>query len=118
MRALGHKIYLDDFGTGYSSLALLSKIQVDALKMDKAFTQTVGTDALTVSIVPQILSIAKKYKLGIVVEGIETEEQAAYFKALSLSIAAQGWHFGKPQNINEVRQLLGISRKKKKNSPF
>lgn len=118
LRALGHKIYLDDFGTGYSSLALLGKIQVDALKMDKAFTQTVGTDALTVSIVPQILSIAKKYKLGIVVEGIETEEQAAYFKALPLSIAAQGWHFGKPQNINEVRQLLGISRKKKKKTTF
>lgn len=118
LRALGHKIYLDDFGTGYSSLALLGKIQVDALKMDKAFTQTVGTDALTVSIVPQILSIAQEYKLGIVVEGIETEEQAAYFKALPLSIAAQGWYFGKPQNINEVQRLMGISSKKKKKSAF
>lgn len=114
LRALGHKVYIDDFGTGYSSLALLGQLQVDALKMDKAFTQTVGTDALTVSIVPQILSIAKKYKLGIVVEGIETEQQAAYFKALPLTIAAQGWYYGKPQNINQIRQLLGIKATKKK----
>lgn len=114
LRNLGHKVYLDDFGTGYSSLALLGDIQVDALKIDKAFTQTIGTDALTVSIVPQIISIAKKYKLGIVVEGVETEAQVAYFKAQPLSIAAQGWFFGKPQNINDVYRLLGIKSKKKK----
>ncbi|MGU3574704.1 EAL domain-containing protein [Brucellaceae bacterium C25G] len=114
LRTLGYKVYLDDFGTGYSSLSLLGQVQVDALKMDKAFTQTVGTNALTVSIVPQIISIAKKYKLAIVVEGIETEEQAAYFKSLSLSVDAQGWYFGKPQKINEVYRLLSINKRKKK----
>ncbi|WP_374829862.1 EAL domain-containing protein [Paenochrobactrum pullorum] len=118
LRGLGHKVYLDDFGTGYSSLALLGEIQVDALKIDKAFTQTIGTDALTVSIVPQIISIAKKYKLGIVVEGVETEVQVAYFKAQPLPITAQGWFFGKPQNINDVYRLMGIKSKKKKKQAF
>ncbi|MBR7513256.1 EAL domain-containing protein, partial [Mycobacterium tuberculosis] len=58
LRARGHRIYIDDFGTGYSSLAYLGNLNVDGIKIDKSFTQTIGTGSVTVSIVPQIIDMA------------------------------------------------------------
>lgn len=95
LRERGHMVHIDDFGTGYSSLAYLHDLSVDAIKIDKAFTRSIGTDAVTVSILPQILSMAEQLNLLVVVEGIETREQARYFAARQ-SIYGQGWLFGRP----------------------
>ena len=48
LRKKGHFVHIDDFGTGYSSLAYLHDLSVDAIKIDKAFTRAIGTDAVTV----------------------------------------------------------------------
>src|SRR5262249_19010915 len=37
LRRLGVRIAVDDFGTGYSSLTLLTRFQVDEVKVDRAF---------------------------------------------------------------------------------
>lgn len=34
----GIKLYVDDFGTGYSCLAQLTRLDMDGLKIDRAFT--------------------------------------------------------------------------------
>ena len=81
LRQKGHFVHIDDFGTGYSSLAYLHDLSVDAIKIDKAFTKAIGTDAVTVSILPQILTMADTLDLRVVVEGIETPQQATYFAA-------------------------------------
>ncbi|HWE86219.1 MAG TPA: EAL domain-containing protein [Terracidiphilus sp.] len=96
LRATGHAVYLDDFGTGYSSLSYLHDLHADAIKIDRAFTCTVGTEAVTASVVPHILDMALRLKLGIVVEGIETEEQADYFRTAFPGARGQGWLFGRP----------------------
>jgi len=96
LRECGHAIHIDDFGTGYSSLSYLRELSVDAIKIDKSFTQAVGTEAVTQSILPQILAMALTLNLGVIVEGVETEAQASYFAALEQPILAQGWLFGRP----------------------
>ncbi|KXF78357.1 hypothetical protein ATN84_00700 [Paramesorhizobium deserti] len=106
LRSRGHVVYIDDFGTGYSSLSYLGELKVDVLKMDRAFTRTVGTDAVTVSIVPQIIDMAIKHHLAIVVEGIETEAQAAYFRNLPVHVMGQGWYYGKPVPAGTLKRLL------------
>ena len=106
LREQGHKLYIDDFGTGYSSLSYLGELQIDAIKIDKAFTRTVCTEGDTVSIVPQIISMARQHNLGIVVEGIETEAQANYFRKMKMPMTAQGWFYGKPLSANEAVALL------------
>ena len=55
------------------------RLDVIAIKIDHAFTQTVGTNAVTASVVPQILAMPRLLNLHVVVEGVETREQADYF---------------------------------------
>jgi sensor c-di-GMP phosphodiesterase-like protein len=106
LRRQGHYVAIDDFGTGYSSLAYLHDLSVDAIKIDKAFTKAIGTDAVTVSILPQILTMAETLKLRVVVEGIETKAQADYFAAGNQRIHAQGWFFGRPVPARLFLQML------------
>ena len=106
LRQRGHYVAIDDFGTGYSSLAYLHDLSVDAIKIDKAFTKAIGTDAVTVSILPQILTMAETLGLRVVVEGIETKAQADYFAASEQDIHAQGWLFGRPVPARVFLQML------------
>lgn len=106
LRQRGHYVAIDDFGTGYSSLAYLHDLSVDAIKIDKAFTKAIGTDAVTVSILPQILTMAETLGLRVVVEGIETKIQADYFAASGQDIHAQGWLFGRPVPARIFLQML------------
>lgn len=107
LRRQGHFVSIDDFGTGYSSLSYLHELNVDAIKVDRSFTRTVGTGAVTASVVPQILAMAAQLGLQVVVEGIETEEQAAYFHAvIAPPILGQGWLYGKAMPADRLREML------------
>jgi sensor c-di-GMP phosphodiesterase-like protein len=113
LRAAGHQVHIDDFGTGYSSLAYLQDLSVDAIKIDKVFTQAIGTGSVTVSILPQILAMVDALNLEIVVEGIESEEQAQYFAAADnrdKRIRGQGWLYGKPTPVGEFLKMLAADR--------
>lgn len=106
LRNMGHVVNIDDFGTGYSSLAYLQDLSVDVIKIDKAFTQSIGTGSVKVSIVPQILSMAAALNLDVVVEGIETEEQANYFAKLGQPVYVQGWLFGRAMPCESLLRLM------------
>jgi len=103
---MGHSVHIDDFGTGYSSLSYLHDLSVDAIKIDKSFTQAVGTDSVILAILPQILAMAEALSLDVIVEGVETAEQARYFAACPRAILAQGWHFGRPTLAESFHRLL------------
>lgn len=110
MRLAGHRVYIDDFGTGYSSLAYLQKLSVDAIKIDKVFTQAIGTGSVTVNLLPQILGMANALNLEIVVEGIESEEQEQYFAAAEGRIRGQGWLYGRPTPVGEFLKMLAANQ--------
>jgi sensor c-di-GMP phosphodiesterase-like protein len=106
LRELGHSVHIDDFGTGYSSLSYLHSLAVDAIKIDKSFTHAIGTDAVTLGILPQILEMAKTLNLEVVAEGIESEEQACYFAEYEQLILGQGHLFGHPVSAEQFSRIL------------
>jgi len=106
LRERGHEFYIDDFGTGYSSLSYLNELAVDAIKIDRAFTDAIGTGSLTAVIVPQILAMASTLNVKVVVEGVERAEQSDYFASLDQQILAQGWHFGEAVPARELLKLI------------
>ena len=106
LRQRGHRVYIDDFGTGYSSLSYLHALSIDAIKIDKSFIQTIGTEAVTGCILPQILSIAKELSLEVILEGIETQEQLDHFSNAGQNLFAQGWLFGFPVPAAEFQRRL------------
>jgi sensor c-di-GMP phosphodiesterase-like protein len=107
----GHRVHVDDFGTGYSSLSYLHDLSVDAIKIDRSFTRTIGTEAITVAILPQILAMAEALNLQVIAEGIETSQQAEYFAAQTQPILGQGWLFGRAVPSEEFHRLLAESEK-------
>jgi sensor c-di-GMP phosphodiesterase-like protein len=112
LRQKGHSVHIDDFGTGYSSLSYLHDLAVDAIKIDRSFTRTIGTEAITVAILPQILAMAGALNLQVIVEGIETSQQAVYFAALEQPILGQGWLFGRAVAPEEFHRLLAEDKKR------
>lgn len=106
LRGQGYSVHIDDFGTGYSGLAYLHALSVDAIKIDKSFTHAIGTEAVTVAILPQILAMARALKLRVIVEGIETAQQAAHFTDAQGEIFAQGYFFGRPVPADQFHRML------------
>jgi sensor c-di-GMP phosphodiesterase-like protein len=112
LRQQGHSVHIDDFGTGYSSLSYLHDLSVDAIKIDRTFTQSIGTEAVTAAILPQILSMAKALRLQVIVEGIETRQQAVYFAATAQPILGQGWLFSRAVAADAFHSLLAEEEKR------
>jgi diguanylate cyclase (GGDEF)-like protein/PAS domain S-box-containing protein len=95
LRSLGIGLSLDDFGTGYSSLSLLKRLPIDTLKVDRSFVSSMGADSAGVRMVEAILQLARLFRLKVVAEGIERNEESDLLRALSCEYG-QGWLFGKP----------------------
>ncbi|MCU1354262.1 MAG: Signaling protein ykoW [Acidimicrobiales bacterium] len=75
LKALGVRLAVDDFGTGYSSLNSLRNFPVDILKVDRSFTEKLGSSPKDWAVVNTILDLAKILDLKPVAEGIEDLEQ-------------------------------------------
>lgn len=105
LRDYGIRISLDDFGTGFSSLSYLNGLPIDTLKIDKSFVDKVSTDESTKIITETIVSMVRKLGYESVAEGVETEEQFAYMKAVGCDVI-QGYLLGKPLTSQEIEELL------------
>jgi sensor c-di-GMP phosphodiesterase-like protein len=106
LKQAGHTVYIDDFGTGFSNLGYLHRLAADAIKIDRVFTKMIGADAAATSIVPQILAMARQLGLRVVVEGIETQHQADYFRAASPDLLAQGYLFSPGVPAAEIKRIF------------
>jgi diguanylate cyclase (GGDEF)-like protein/PAS domain S-box-containing protein len=95
IRAMGVSIAIDDFGTGFSSLSYLSKLPLDALKIDRSFVHDMTAGMQGTALVSTIIKLAHSLRLNVVAEGVETEEQSAVLHALDCD-ESQGHLLGRP----------------------
>ncbi|MCF3936754.1 EAL domain-containing protein [Acuticoccus sp. M5D2P5] len=107
-REAGHKVAIDDFGIGYSNLGYLRDHPVDYLKIDKSFTETIGTRSVRSAIITQIIDLAKVLELEVIVEGLETEQQIAYVVRYGAEYG-QGWVFAEAMPAADLKTWLATS---------
>ena len=98
IRALGAGLAIDDFGTGQSSLSQLKDIPFDTVKIDKSFLARHGgthSESDGGVVLSSIVTLAHDLRREVVVEGVESEEDAVRLKAIGCEYA-QGYHFAPP----------------------
>ena len=105
LRALGVSIAIDDFGTGQSSLIYLKRFPIDVVKIDQAFIRDAPFDDSTAAIVSYVINLAHTLRLGVVAEGVETEEQFAFLKLHACDFV-QGFLFSPAIPAREVEPFV------------
>ena len=101
----GFLIALDDFGTGYNSFAQLNSSHISRLKIDRRFISAINTESRDANMVNIILGTAQLYKMDVVAEGIETEEQLTFIKAHNCQYI-QGYLLAKPMEWDSLIEFL------------
>lgn len=92
LREQGFAISLDDFGTGYSSLAYLSRLPLDAVKLDRALLADIAGNSAAHTVVATLIDMAHRLGLKVIAEGIETEAQFAILRALRCDVSQGFYH--------------------------
>jgi diguanylate cyclase (GGDEF)-like protein/PAS domain S-box-containing protein len=107
LKALGLRLVLDDFGTGYSSLAYLTRLPLDALKVDRSFVDGLGVASRDTAITEAIIAMSHALSLEVIGEGVETERQAAELSRLGCGMA-QGFLFSPSAPAEEITRMLQL----------
>ncbi len=92
------KTALDDFGSGYSSFNYLKELPVDEIKIDKTFVDDMLSNKFDNTFISAMTMLAHSIGKGVVVEGVETEEQYKMIRDMDADII-QGYYFGKPMSV-------------------
>jgi len=108
LRQRGAQFALDDFGVGFSNLACLHAIDVDFIKVDKAFVQELEKRGGE----PKCgechrAAGAGNSGVGIIAEGIETDRQLERIRRVGIRLA-QGFLFSRPLEVDATLAELRL----------
>lgn len=113
LRALGHVVCLDDFGAGAASLDYLRKLEVDFVKIDGRYIQSMQPGSRDAIVVKHVVQLCAELGMATIAEMIETPETAELVKSLGVTLG-QGWVYAKalPEPVWEPsKSLLAAARR-------
>ncbi|MDB5757382.1 MAG: hypothetical protein JWM30_671 [Burkholderia sp.] len=105
IRELGIKLLIDDFGTGYSSLSQLQRLEMDVLKIDRAFTSQLRNESSANVLFNAIVVMAHALGMRVVAEGVETLDQLRALQSLGCD-EVQGFYVSRPVASAELPALM------------
>jgi diguanylate cyclase (GGDEF)-like protein len=105
LRGMGVRVALDDFGTGCSSLTHLVQLPIDCVKIDRTFVMGIGPDQPASSVVAGVIAMAHHLGFQVVAEGVETEPQASFLRALGCDLY-QGFRFARAVRPDVIERML------------
>lgn len=105
LRDYGVQVSIDDFGTGYSALSYLKKFDIDYVKIDKSFVQSLESNDYDAVLCEAIIEMAHKLRIDVVAEGVETAAQKSMLMGFNCDYG-QGYLFAKPDNLDGLIQFL------------
>jgi predicted signal transduction protein with EAL and GGDEF domain len=107
LRADGVHVAIDDFGTGFTSLSMLADLQVDELKVDRAFVAAALTSPAAEAIVRSVVDLGHRLGLRVVGEGVEDQATSHLLEQLGYD-RQQGYLFSRPLPPEELTALLDL----------
>lgn len=105
LRNRGIEVSVDDFGSGYSSLNILSRFQVDTIKLDRQFLCNTDEEKNSFTLVKYLIKMLKHLGFKVLAEGVETAQQVEMLQKADCDFV-QGFYYAKPMPIVEFRQFL------------
>ena len=105
IKRCGATVAIDDFGTGFSSLSHLRQLEVERLKIDRAFVREAQSSSAGATIAQMVINLGRALGLTVIAEGIETEEQREYLLGLGCH-EGQGYLFARPMQAEHLERWL------------
>ena len=105
IKRCGITVAIDDFGTGFSSLSHLRQLDVDRLKIDRAFVREAQSSTAGSTIAQMVINLGRGLGLTVIAEGIEGEEQRQQLLALGCH-EGQGYLFARPMAADQLERWM------------
>lgn len=105
LRSFGVGISLDHFGENNSNLDCVRRFPISRLKLDRKFTRNLDKDAKALLFVDSTIKLAKSMKVGVVAQGVETDQQRLFFAEMGCDFV-QGYVVGRPLAPNALEKFL------------
>jgi EAL domain-containing protein (putative c-di-GMP-specific phosphodiesterase class I) len=95
LRSAGHIVCLDDFGAGAASLDYLRRLEVDFIKIDGRYIQSMTEGSRDALVVKHLVALCQELGVATIAEMVETDDVARLSRDLGVELG-QGWAFSKP----------------------
>ncbi|APA89143.2 EAL domain-containing protein [Paraburkholderia sprentiae WSM5005] len=105
LRESGVSVAIDDFGSGCWSLAVLHRLGVDTLKLDRKFMRDIQDNADSKVVVESLVQLGQRLGKRVVIEGIETAAQFAWAMTVG-HIDCQGYYISEPISTEQIDRLI------------
>lgn len=104
-KSFGIFVSMDDFGSGFSSLNVMNSLPIDIIKLDRVFLKNETLTENDKIVLECIISMAKRLKMKVICEGVETSNQSKFLKEAQCDMI-QGYYYGRPMDEESFNRYI------------
>ncbi len=105
MRAAGVQVALDDVGVSDANLVVLSRVNVDIIKLPKTFVDCLLDEASASARLAGLRALMLATDIQVIAEGVESERQVLILKEAGVKMV-QGWYFSPALSAEEFKAFF------------